>query len=101
MWHTTPERKQSEQVTATQQKTPQIKEKAAQKPLTASERERYEKLLTEGVNEEMMYKVAAWIEQDIILKRDIIGHGDLLEIPRRLYTAMQRILKGHEQEKMF
>ena len=89
-----------------QQPQPQVPQQQQQpqpqrQPLTPTEEERYEMLLTEGVNAQMMEKVLAWIAQDILTKREIWGYGDPYEIPKLLIIAMRKIIGNATQGTLF
>lgn len=85
-----------------QQPQPQVPQQQPQRqPLTPTEEERYEMLLTEGVNAQMMEKVLAWIAQDILTKREIWGYGDPYEIPKLLIIAMRKIIGNATQGTLF
>lgn len=54
-----------------------------------------------GYDEQMMCKVLAWVAQSIMLRTKLGVEGDPLEIPRRLYTEMQRIIGKRTQGVLF
>lgn len=71
------------------------------KELTEFEKQEYERLLNESVNEIEMVHVLQWVQKDILLHTMLGVPGDPLTIPKRLYAEMKRFIEGHEQGTLF
>lgn len=84
------------EIPTTYKNVPQIEKKPKEVDIAE-----YERKLNAACDEQMMCKVLAWVAQSIMLRTKLGVEGDPLEIPRRLYAEMQRIIGKRTQGVLF